>query len=395
MKEKINLLRDFSVPLLVGVAVALTWANLSPAGYDRFMRTPVLGLMDVEFVANELFMVFFFAIAAVEITLSCLPGGSLNPPHKAVNPLLSTLGGVIGPIAVYLILNAVWGSPSLLRGWGIPTATDIALAWLVARMLFGGNHPVISFLLLLAIADDAIGLVIISVFYPDPSHPVVPAWLLLPFLGVLSACALRKRGVMNYWYYLLSGGVLSWIGLFKAHLHPALALVFIVPFLPPPQRDTKSEVFEEESGDPSPLCRFEHDWRRIVDFGLFLFGLANAGIPFSKAQTVTWLVFLALLLGKGMGVFLMGLLSEKLGFSLPEGMNRRHLLVAGVIAGIGFTVALFMAGVAFAHTDLREAAKMGAVLSIVNALIAALLAKLLRVRRVSTEASSSSPSEKV
>ena len=88
-----------------------------------------------------------------------------------MNPLLATIGGVVGPVAVYLLLNSLIGSPALMNGWGIPTATDIAFAWLAARLIFGDNHPVIAYLLLLAIADDAIGLVIIALFYPDPHHP--------------------------------------------------------------------------------------------------------------------------------------------------------------------------------------------------------------------------------
>ena len=113
---------------------------------------------------------------------SCLPGETLDPVQKAVNPLLATIGGVIGPVTMYFLLNYFLGSPNLIRGWGIPTATDIALAWLAARLVFGTNHPVIAFLLLLAIADDAIGLVIIAVFYPRPA----PAGS--PLVAISSVC---------------------------------------------------------------------------------------------------------------------------------------------------------------------------------------------------------------
>ena len=174
MKKRINLLREFSVPLLSGVVVALIWANLAPEGYHQFLQAPRLGPLSFHFLTNELFMVLFFGMAASEITQSCLPGGDLHPLRKAINPLLATFGGVVGPVLVYLGLNSLIGSPSLRGGWGIPTATDIALAWLVASLVFGRRHPAISFLLLLAIADDAIGLGIIAVFYPDPLHPVAP-----------------------------------------------------------------------------------------------------------------------------------------------------------------------------------------------------------------------------
>ena len=148
------------------------------------------------FLVNEMFMVFFFGIAATEITESVLPGGALNPVRRAINPLVGTLGGVVGPVGVFFLM--VWlfygGSSdfgTVANGWGIPTATDIALAWLVARVVFGHSHPAVSFLLLLAVADDAIGLGIIAVFYPDPEIPVQPAWLLLTLGGMGVAMALR------------------------------------------------------------------------------------------------------------------------------------------------------------------------------------------------------------
>jgi len=374
------MLREFSVPLVAGVLTAALWANLDPAGYVNFNYDHFFGPFSFHFVANELFMVLFFGIAAVEITQSCLPGGDLNPLKKALNPLFATFGGVVGPVVVYFLLNALTGSPSLANGWGIPTATDIAFAWLAARLIFGNGHPVISFLLLLAIVDDAIGLAIIAIFYPDPSVPTEPLWLLLTVAGMLAAFLLRTWKVKSYWPYLLLGGVPSWIGLHDAHLHPALALVFIVPFLPHPPRETK-HIFEEDPGDLSTLSRFEHEWKIIVDFGLFMFGLANAGVQLSEFGAATWIVLGSLIIGKTVGIFSMSFLAQLFGFPLPEGMGRRELLVAGVIAGIGFTVALFVAGEAFADPVLQGAAKMGAMLSIVAFPIAAILGRVIGVRK--------------
>jgi NhaA family Na+:H+ antiporter len=380
MRKRINLLREFSVPLIAGVVVAVLWANLDPAGYAYFDHNHFFGPFSFHFVTNELFMVFFFGIAAVEITQSCLPGGDLNPPRKAVNPLLATFGGVLGPVAVYFLLNALLGAPTLANGWGIPTATDIALAWLAARLVFGDGHPVISFLLLLAIADDAIGLAIIAIFYPDPAVPAEPFWLMLTIAGMGAAWFLRNAKVKSYWPYLLLGGIPSWFGLHEAHLHPALALVFIVPFFPHALRESK-HVFEEDPHDRSTLARFEHEWKIIVDFGLFMFGLANAGVAFSGVGTATWLVFVSLLAGKTLGIFSFGFLGKKLGFPLPDGMGKRELLVAGVIAGVGFTVALFVAGEAFTDPVIQGAAKMGAMLSIAAFPAAFVLARLLGIKK--------------
>ncbi|WP_129126653.1 Na+/H+ antiporter NhaA [Geomonas oryzae] len=382
MKKQLSLLREFSVPLAAGVIAALAWANLAPQQYHHFLHDPLLAGLSVHFVTNDLFMAFFFGIAAVEITQSCLPGGDLHPLKRAVNPLLATVGGILGPVALYLILNAWIGEPALARGWGIPTATDIALAWLAARFIFGKGHPAIAFLLLLAIADDAVGLVIIALFYGDPLAPVQPVWLLLCGAALAVCYFLRRFKVANYWPYLVLGGTLSWFGLHLAHLHPALALTLVVPFLPHPSME-KRHMFDIDPEDLTPLSRFEHDWKLFVDLGLFVFGLVNAGVTFGAVGTATWLVLASLIAGKMVGITAFGLLGTKLGFPLPIGLGVRELVATGLTAGIGFTVALFVAGEAFADQDLASSAKMGAMLSLCAFVPAALVAKLGRGGRSS------------
>lgn len=381
MQRHLNLLREFSVPLILGVVAALFWANLAPEQYQRFLYRPLLGGLDFHFLTNDVFMVFFFGIAAAEITQSCLPGGDLNPPRKAVNPILGTLGGVVGPICVYLIANFIFGTPELLRGFGIPTATDIALAWLAARVIFGPKHPAISYLLLLAIIDDGIGLAIIAIFYPDPAHAVAPLWLLLTAAGMCVAWGLRRAAVVSYWPYLLVGGGLAWTGLFLAHLHPALALVFIIPFFPSPRREGL-HVFEDNPADRSTLACFEHEWKVIVDFGLFMFGIANAGVVFSSVGPATWIVLASLLIGKTLGIFSFAWVARHFGFPLPEEVGLRELLLIGLIAGIGMTVALFVASVAFVDPVQQGAAKMGALLSGVSFLFAFALSRVFAVKRM-------------
>jgi len=381
MKRTVNLLREFSIPLVAGVIVALFWANLDPEGYHHFIHGEFVKGLSFHFFINDIFMVFFFAIAAVEITQSLLPGGDLNPIKKAVNPLFSTLGGVLGPISVFFLLNYFMGEPTYARGWGIPTATDIALAWLVAKFVFGERHSAVSFLLLLAIADDAIGLFIIAIFYPDPLQPVAPEWLLLTLAGMLIAYILRRKQVKSYWPYLVIGGTLSWLGLHNAHLHPSLALVAIIPLLPNSTKESK-HLFEDDGSDYSTLTQFEHEWKIFVDFGLFLFGIANAGVEFGEISNLTWIIFLSLLFGKSIGIFTFGSIAEKLGFPLPEGMGRKDLFVAGVVAGLGLTVALFVAGAAFIDTDTQSAAKMGALFSAGIVVIALVLGKLVGIKKV-------------
>lgn len=382
----LRVLRQYSLPLLSGVLAAVVLANVDLGLYERILHASPFGEghpLSLHFLVNDVFMAFFFGIAAKEITESGLPGGALNPLKKAVNPLLGTLGGVLGPILVYKAYVAITGASAIANGWGIPTATDIALAWLVARIAFGEGHPAVSFLLLLAVADDAIGLGIIAVFYPDPSHPVEPAWLGVVLGAMVVADQLRRRGVLSFWAYLLGPGVASWIGLYLGHLHPALALVPIVPLMPHSARD---EGFYAEFADDvertDTMNRFEHFFKLPVDLGLFFFGLANAGVPFSSVGPATWAVFLSLLLGKTIGVFTFSSIGRAVGFPLPTGMNSRSLFAAGLTAALGLTVALFVAGVAFTDGVLQGAAKMGALGSAVIAPLAILGARILRAQEV-------------
>lgn len=377
MKQVIAKAQDLSAPLLMGVLGALIWANLDHDGYEAVIHMEPFGIhaLSPQFLVNDLFMVFFFGIAAKEITEAVLPGGALDPPRNAINPLLGTIGGVAGPVLVYLAYVHFVGRDDLIGGWGIPTATDIALAWLVARIAFGPQHPAVSFLLLLAVADDAIGLVIIGVFYPDPNHPIEPVWLVLVGVALVLAYALRKKKVQSFWAYLLIPGALSWAGLFLAHVHPALALVPIVPFMPAADHD---EGLFAELGDDGhlkdTLNKFEHFFKGPVDFGLFAFGLANAGVVFNAVGDASWAVLVALLVGKTLGIFCFSMGGHLAGFSLPEGMDARSLLLSGAIAGLGLTVALFVAGVAFTDPALVGSAKMGALFSAVIGPVVILIA---------------------
>lgn len=402
-----SLLREFSLPLLAGVVVAMLAANFAHDWYEAaihwhpFGEVAIFGYgLSLHFLVNDMFMVFFFGVAAKEITESALPGGVLNPPRKAFNPLLATAGGVLGPVGVFFLgLSAcfalgVYAGPAddfqvLARGWGIPTATDIALAWLVARAVFGSAHPAVAFLLLLAVADDAVGLVIIAVFYGDPAAPVAPVNLLLVAAGMGVALVLRLAGVRSWAAYVLLAGPLSWSGLMLAHLHPALALAVVVPFMPGPSRDTgmfrgedEIDVMGEELAhdlgmEHATLDRFEHHVKPVVDFGLFFFAFTNAGVAVAGIGWMTWLILGALVFGKTIGVTLLGWLAVRLGFPLPTGMDLRDLAMAGFIAALGLTVALFVATAAFSDPVLLGQAKMGALFSGVVGLAAVALGRAL------------------
>jgi NhaA family Na+:H+ antiporter len=163
-------------------------------------------------------------------------------------------------------------------------------------------------------------------------------------------------------------------------LHPALALVPVLPFIPHAPRDEGLYV-EAAHRTPDPLTEFEHWWSTPVEFVLFFFALANAGVPLTGAGSVTWIVLAALLIGKPLGILVATWISERGGLRRPDGLRWRELLVVGMIAGIGFTVALFFATAAFDPGDNMDEAKLGAMLSITAALLALATAQALGVGR--------------
>jgi NhaA family Na+:H+ antiporter len=232
--------------------------------------------------------------------------------------------------------------------------------------------------LLLAIADDALGLILLALFYPaGPVSLVRFVLLMLPAIAV--TLWLRQRRMTNFWAYLAIGGGLSWAAMFFGGLHPALAMVPILPFMPHEKRDLG--FFDPREHDlPDTMNRFEHAWRLPVQFILFFFGLVNAGVTLSSVGAGSWIVFLSLLIGKPIGIVGTTFLSVKLGLRAPGGLTYRHAIVMGVAAGIGFTVALFFATSAFRPGTVLDQAKMGALLSFFAAPIAIILGRMVGLR---------------
>jgi NhaA family Na+:H+ antiporter len=335
----------------------------------------------VHFLVNDILMAMFFAIAAGEVWEALLPGGSLSNPRKAATPLLATLGGILGPAGLYLLGSMLMGSTELYGdGWAIPCATDIAFSYLVARMIFGSSHPAIPFLLLLAIADDAIGLLILAIFYP--SKPIEPVWFLLTLTAMLLCWLFRKNKIHSFWAYLLIPGALCWLSFDLAGIHPALGLVPIIPCLP--YAHTDLGIFaREELNRKDTLNEMMHWWKNPVELILGMFGLVNAGVAFGAIGQGTYLVLLGLLVGKPLGICLFTWIAKALfGLEMPAGMNARHVVVIGVISSIGFTVALFVSTAAFKdpNSPVLDSVKMGAVLSFFGAVLAFIVARILRIR---------------
>ncbi|GJM44276.1 MAG: hypothetical protein DHS20C21_11180 [Gemmatimonadota bacterium] len=371
-----QILREYSLFLIAGSVAAIVWANTNLTGYMSFINTSwgnvtLFGRdlahhgISLHFLVNEVFMVFFFGIAMKEVMEAFLPGGPLSSPRKAALPIVSTLGGVVGPAGTFA-LGCLLFANYLMRGWAVPTATDIAYSWLFAGLIFGYKHPATKFLLTLAVLDDLIGMVIIAVFY---SNSIQLEWLGLVALAMAICAGLRWGAkVQSYWPYLIFGIPLSWIGLHYCGVHSALALVPIIPFLP--SHGTDVGMFEEEdlpmdedsehssgtdvehAAEPGhhpvdALNMFEHQFKPFVDVGLFFFGLSNAGVPFSAIGLETWITVFAIFFGKTIGIFLFTIIGRLCKLGLPAGMNMREAFVMGNVAAIGFTVALFVTDVAF------------------------------------------------
>lgn len=360
-----------SLLLAAGTVGGLVWANVDHPTYERFAHA-------LHFAVNDIGMVFFFALAVKEIIEATLPGGPLESPREAAVPILAAAGGMIGPAGLYALQAIALGRPELMPGWAIPCATDIAFSYLAARFIFPKNHPAIPFLLLLAIADDALGLILLALFYPAGTVSLISfAALMLPAIAV--TVWLRQRRMTNFWPYLIAGGGLSWAALFFGGIHPALALVPILPFMPHEIRDLG--FFDpREHSLPDTMNRFERAWRLPVQFILFFFGLVNAGVTLSSVGSGSWIVFLSLLLGKPVGIVGTTFLAVQMGLRAPGGLSYRHAVVMGVAAGIGFTVALFFATSAFPPGTILDQAKMGALMSFFAAPIAIVLGRTIGLR---------------
>ncbi|WP_341863917.1 Na+/H+ antiporter NhaA [Gymnodinialimonas sp. 57CJ19] len=412
-----DFINGYSLLLITGAIIALVWANIDIASYHGFTEyviwadAPIGHLHDdgqghitreltLHYLVNDVLMALFFAIAAKEVWEAVvLENGALRG-KKAATPLVATLGGMIGPISVYLGIAYVLGSTTfdaVANGWAIPTATDIAFSYLIGRMVFGAGHPAVRFLLLLAIADDAAGLLILAIFYP--SGDLAPVWLLLSFGAAISVYVLanwlpryldrgdqvRRRSTwarkkLSFWPYLLAGCA-SWYGFMQAGLHPALGLLPVV--LTVPHADRAFGIFSAAEVHLHDLLNtMQQALKYPVEIILGLFGLMNAGVAFSAIGEPTWLVLAGLLIGKPVGIFLFGWLAAKpLGLGLPKGMRMIDLVVIGCVAAIGFTVSLFVASVAFEAGPIQDAAKMGALLSFGAAAISLVMGKLTRVQK--------------
>jgi NhaA family Na+:H+ antiporter len=382
MREFLRLEAAGGVLLLGAAIVAIVWANspFAPA-YESLFATPIsvrIGELSIDkplvlWVNDGLMAVFFFLIG-LEIKRE-LVEGELSSPAQVALPGIAALGGIAVPALMYASLNT--GDAEALEGWAIPVATDIAFA-LGLLSAFGSRvpTPLKVFLLSLAIFDDLAAIVIIAVFYTGNL-----SWLALGVASIAVACAVAMNlaGVVRISAYMLVA-VVAWVAVLKSGVHATLAGVAIAFCIP-----------LRDAGSGSPARTLEHDLHGPVAFVILpLFAFANAGLALSGtglealAHPVTLGIVAGLLLGKPLGVTIFVGLALLLRIArLPHGVTWPQLLGVAFACGIGFTMSLFIAGLAFENAGVALGGdKLGVLIgSLASAGVAAFVLHMTLPRR--------------
>lgn len=394
MARKISPLKDFlhkessSGALLVLAAVlGLIIAN-SPIS-DRYFDFLALGFtldsgllylkLTVLKIINYGLMTIFFFVVGLEIKRE-LVSGHLSSVKKAAMPFIAAIGGMALPAGIYL---AIAGDVAP-EGWAVPVATDIALAVGLLAMM----GPVVtlslrSFLLALAVIDDIGAILIIALVY---STGIAFSWVLASFGSILLILALKKMNVTSVFTYILCG-LLLWYGLYRTGVHPTLAGV-ILGLLTPSSVKEDSDLEDIDDGSISYIEYLQvklHPYSSLIIVPIF--AMANTGVVITEdslraatSSVIAWGIFLGLVIGKPLGVLALALAASKARIAdLPEDANIGKLVATGSAAGIGFTVALFIADLAFENQELQNIAVVAVIAaSIVSALLSTLIFKAYR-----------------
>jgi Na+:H+ antiporter, NhaA family len=359
--------------LPIGAGLALLWVNVLPTSYYEFRYK-------FAFAVNDVAMVLFFAVIAKEVVEATIPGGVLHQWRRTIVPVIAAIGATIVPALVYVAFVRWADEPMLERAWTVTFATDVALAYVIARLIFP-RHPAVPFVLLLALAADAFGFAAMAVFHPegDLDLPLAVGFM---SLALLVAAGLRWSRVRSFWPYVLAPGALSWTALYLGGFHPAFALLPIMPFLPHATRDPGFFV-DARPDAKDALNRFELWARHPAQIALFFFALINAGVPFRGLELGTLGVPVATLIGKPLGILAAVAVAVLAGFHLPPRIGWRELIVVGVISAAGFTVALFFAATTLAPGILLRETTMGVLVGVSSIAAAFAAARMLRVGRYS------------
>ncbi len=390
--------------LMVCTVIALVWANtaLAHTYHDLWHTHFIVSLgslltldYSIHYWINDGLMAIFFFTVGLEIKRELLVG-ELSSMQKASLPIAGALGGMIIPAILYTIFNSGGEGAS---GWGIPMATDIAFVVGIMALL-GPRVPLTLkiFVLALAIADDIGAVLVIAIFYTSEISitALVVAAIVLVILFVIN-----KLGTKSLIPYTILG-IILWLAFLKSGVHATIAGVLLAFTIPAVSRYDTNKFSEkvkqliksfDETGDHwknvlnnsdrqhdvlaieescekilTPLQRFEHNLHPWVSFLIIpVFALANAGVTLSGLDIIDSLlspvslgIIAGLFIGKQFGIFAFSFIAVKLKMaSLPEGVNWKNLYGAGILAGIGFTMSLFIAGLAFNNPELLDLSKIG------------------------------------
>lgn len=374
--------------LLMAALVLAILAENSPLKpiYDLLLETPVELRIGALILAkplllwiNDALMAVFFFLVGMELKREVLTG-QLSSPSKIALPALAAMAGIVVPALIYVAIN--YGDPIAMRGWAVPTATDIAFALGILALL-GSRVPASLklFLLAVAIIDDIGAIVIIAVFYSGDLSFMMFA---VAGAAIVGMAILNFRGVTSATPYILVG-IILWIAVLKSGVHSTLAGIVLAMFIP-----LKSNSEDEQS----LLVRLEHDLHATVAFIILpVFAFANAGISLSGLRitdltaSVPLGIALGLIVGKQIGIFTTIWLTVKSGIAnLPENVGWIHVYGLSVLCGIGFTMSLFISSLAFEQSggDYEMNERLGI---IVGSLVSAILGYvILRVFSKSTAA---------
>jgi NhaA family Na+:H+ antiporter len=343
--EFISIETNSGLALVAAVIAALCWANLDPSSYaDAFSVD--LGPLTFGAWINDGLMAVFFFVVGLEIKREVVEG-ELHDRRQAALPALAALGGMVVPALLFTVFAA--GSVGA-NGWGVPMATDIAFALGVLGLLGSRVRPEAKlFLLALAIVDDIGAILVIAIFY---SSDVSVWWLLAAAVVCVAVVTLRRVGVAHPVWYLLPG-IALWVCVHESGVHATIAgvvLAFLLPAGP--------------GSEDGPLEKLEHGLHPLTSFIIIpLFALANAGVALSgdtlsgaAESPVTIGIVVGLVVGKTIGITGFAWAGVRLGLArLPAGLDLAQIFAVAIVAGIGFTVSLFVAELAFTAPTLAFA----------------------------------------
>jgi NhaA family Na+:H+ antiporter len=365
MKKRANIaltfLSEYFGFMVIGLLVGLYMANYDQELYKALLAYNAMNWLGehltIEFLLRESVITGFFGLIIAHILVQKVNGDFSNR-SSIMQPIWGAIGGVVFPIAIYISLVLIFGFSEAIKAFPVVAATDIAFSLLVARINHDGNSKTVTFLKLLAIADDII-IILLSIFLPNPDHPF-NAWGLLLIVGImgLSYLLFKKINIPKFQLIIAIGlGAAMWNALLYTGLHPILAFVLVLPFA------IKSKPQQYEASGRKAMKMFESIFKIPVDIGLFGFGFVSGGIYITGIEMIyqpfTLIIVISIVVGKAVGIPLAARIAK------GDAYTKREQIEAGFLGGVGFTVAILMAQMLLKDQPiLREQATIGAVLSL-------------------------------